>query len=181
MKIEKLLELDQSTTRHIRLQPESSRVWWASVIFAHSGDSWFWLAFLAIVFLFGNQATKSAVLFVAISICVLALFIFGVKLLIRRQRPPGSWGKIYRIADPHSFPSGHAARAFLIAYLCWIYTPTWLAVLITLWAILVCFSRVSTGLHYISDILAGSVIGIAAGAVFIQLLPVYTRVISQFF
>ena len=42
---------------------------------------------------------------------------FGVKQVIRRERPAGEWGGIYRAIDPHSFPSGHATRAALLAAL----------------------------------------------------------------
>ena len=46
---------------------------------------------------------------------LLAVMVLLIKFRIRRQRPVGEWGRIYRNTDPHSFPSGHAARAFLIA------------------------------------------------------------------
>ena len=45
----------------------------------------------------------------------LAGVVLAIKFLVRRERPQGEWGGIYRNTDPHSFPSGHAARAFLIA------------------------------------------------------------------
>ena len=52
-------------------------------------------------------------------ILILAALVLAIKFLVRRQRPEGEWGAIYRNTDPHSFPSGHAARAVLLAGLFW--------------------------------------------------------------
>jgi undecaprenyl-diphosphatase len=57
---------------------------------------------------------------------VLAAMVLGIKFLVRRKRPEGEWGQIYRNTDPHSFPSGHAARAFLIAVIASALAPAWL-------------------------------------------------------
>ena len=82
-------------------------------------------------------------------------------------------GRLYRSTDPHSFPSGHAARAVLIAVLGAGLGPTWLAVLLCVWAPLVALARVAMGVHYLSDILAGFLLGLAAGAVALRLSPIF--------
>jgi undecaprenyl-diphosphatase len=103
---------------------------------------------------------------VLLSIIVLAAIVLAIKFSIRRRRPEGEWGTIYRSTDPHSFPSGHAARAMLIAVLGIGLGPVWLAVLLCVWMPLVALARVAMGLHYLSDVLAGLVLGaIAAGVV----------------
>ena len=56
---------------------------------------------------------------------------------------------IYRKTDPHSFPSGHAARAFMIAVLATGLGPGWLAVVLWVWAPLVSVARVAMGVHYV--------------------------------
>jgi undecaprenyl-diphosphatase len=86
-----------------------------------------------------------------------------LKLLIRRRRPPGEWGAIYRNTDPHSFPSGHAARAAMLAVLLCAWGPTWAAPVAIAWAPLVSLARVALGVHYLSDVIAGGVLGLAAG------------------
>jgi membrane-associated phospholipid phosphatase len=83
-----------------------------------------------------------------------------IKFTVRRKRPEGEWGAIYRNTDPHSFPSGHAARAVLIAFLFLALGPPWLAVLLLAWAPLVSLARVSMGVHYLSDVVAGSILGL---------------------
>src|SRR5678810_1059321 len=92
-----------------------------------------------------------------------------IKFSIRRKRPEGNWGQIYRYTDPHSFPSGHAARAFLIATIASGLGPAWLAIALWVWAPLVAFARVAMGVHYLSDILAGSLLGILVALIGLQL------------
>src|SRR5690606_13684493 len=98
-----------------------------------------------------------------LAVVVQALTIFPVKQAIRRERPQGEWGSIYRSVDPHSFPSGHAARATLLAVMAIGLGPLWFAVAMLIWAPLVSLARVTTGVHYVSDILAGTRIGALMG------------------
>jgi len=97
------------------------------------------------------------------SILLTAVIVLTVKFLVRRKRPEGSWGGIYRSTDPHSFPSGHAARAVMLAVLALVLGPVWLAVILVLWVPLVCLARVAMGLHYLSDVLAGIIFGVIIG------------------
>jgi membrane-associated phospholipid phosphatase len=43
--------------------------------------------------------------------------------------------------------------------------PGWLAILLCVWAPLVALARVAMGLHYLSDVAAGAVLGAVAGGV----------------
>jgi membrane-associated phospholipid phosphatase len=43
--------------------------------------------------------------------------------------------------------------------------PAWFAALLVVWAPLVCLARVAMGLHYLSDILAGMLLGVLLGGV----------------
>jgi undecaprenyl-diphosphatase len=81
-------------------------------------------------------------------------------LLLAWQGAP-AWGAMYRLTDPHSFPSGHAARAVLIATLVAAWGPVWLAPIVIVWAPLVAVARVAMGLHYVADILSGAILGLA--------------------
>jgi len=105
-----------------------------------------------------------------IAIAALAALVLAIKFLVRRRRPEGEWGAIYRSTDPHSFPSGHAARAFLIALLAAGLGPGWLALVLWLWAPLVALARVAMGVHYLSDIIAGVLIGLLAGGIGLELM-----------
>jgi undecaprenyl-diphosphatase len=105
----------------------------------------------------------------ALGIVMTAVLVLTVKFTVRRRRPEGEWGDIYRKTDPHSFPSGHAARAFLLAAIAAGTGPPWFAVALAVWAPLVALARVAMGVHYISDILAGLALGIVMGLVTLQL------------
>lgn len=140
------------------------------IFLAHSGDSWFWWAGLGLLAWQGDTFWRTWALQILVSIIILAVIVLTIKLIIRRQRPEGEWGTFYRSTDPHSFPSGHAARAVLIAILALSLGPAWLAVTLCIWAPLVALARVAMGVHFVSDIAAGMVIGIVSGAVALQFI-----------
>jgi undecaprenyl-diphosphatase len=152
-----------------------------AVFFAHSGDSWFWGLALLILWFFGDAFWKRWAVVMLGSIGTLALLVFPLKRLIRRRRPEGLWGGIYRRTDPHSFPSGHAARAFLIAVLATALGPASLTVMVWIWAPLVALARVAMGVHYVSDIIGGFVLGILSGLLILQLLPIVLPLLVRVF
>ncbi len=164
MKLQSWIEADIRWTQQLRLPERAGPVRTLAAVAAHSGDSWFWGLGLLLVWITGDADARawSARLFVAIA--ALAALVLAIKLLVRRRRPEGSWGSIYRATDPHSFPSGHAARAILLATLVTAWGPPWLALLLIPWAPLVSLSRVAMGLHYLSDVVAGTALGLAAAA-----------------
>jgi len=143
--------------------------------FAHSGDSWFWLAGLILVWLLSDQEWGQQAVFLAVGLTLIAVVVIIMKVTIRRPRPEGEWGQIYRITDPHSFPSGHATRSAALAVMGLACGPPWFAVLLVLWAPWVGISRVALGIHYLFDVLAGWALGIALGGVAIALHPVSDR------
>ncbi len=142
-----------------------------AVFFAHSGDSWFWGLGLLLLWRLGDSFWKQWALVLFAGIAGLAVIVLTIKFTVRRRRPAGEWGGIYRNTDPHSFPSGHAARAFLIAVLALGFGPAWLAILLCIWAPLVSLARVSMGVHYASDILAGAILGILVGWAGLEFIP----------
>lgn len=149
---------------------------------SHSCDSWYWLAGLILVWAFTKGQTRQMALYLAFGLGLLAVFVLGVKFLVRRTRPEGEWGQIYRATDPHSFPSGHAARAMAIAVISLsLDVAWWIVLLLFVWAILVGISRILLSLHYFSDVIVGWLIGLLSGWLAILLFPVFVRLGSQFF
>ena len=165
MSLERLLALDARLSAQMRVAERPGLLRTCAAFLAHSGDSWFWWAGLALLWWLGNAFWRSRALTVLLSIIGLAVLVLAIKFTIRRRRPEGEWGGMYRSTDPHSFPSGHAARAFLIAALAIGMGPVWLAIFLCVWAPLVALARVAMGLHYLSDIAAGAVLGAIAGGV----------------
>jgi undecaprenyl-diphosphatase len=169
--LNQILDLDARLSAGMRVAERPGPIRSVSVFLAHSGDSWFWWAGLAILWWLGNPFWRQWAQAVLLSIVVLAVLVLAIKFIIRRRRPAGEWGSLYRRTDPHSFPSGHAARVILIAALAIGLGPWWLALVICIWAPLVALARVAMGVHYLSDILAGFLLGILAGVVALEIFP----------
>lgn len=165
-----LLEADARLSERVRVAERPGPLRTLAALLAHSGDSWFWGLGLALLWWRGEAEWRAWAVRVLASIAGLAASVLLIKLVVRRRRPEGEWGAIYRNTDPHSFPSGHAARAILLAVLAVAWGPWWLAAVLLPWAPLVALSRVAMGLHYLSDVVAGAVLGLAAGGVAILLL-----------
>ena len=161
----RILELDARLSAQMRVAGCPGVLRSVAIILAHSGDSWFWWAGLGLLWWLGNSFWRPWALTVLLSIIVLAVIVLAIKFTIRRRRPEGEWGSVYRKTDPHSFPSGHAARVVLIAVLALGLGPGWLALIICIWAPLVALARVAMGVHYLSDIVAGFGLGGVAGII----------------
>ncbi len=105
--------------------------------------------------------------FVVVTVAVSPLLNGLVKLVVDRARPV--------VADPvthasgMSFPSGHAQSAIVAAsVLLLVFLPVlrrpWRTVAVTLavaWVLAIGFARVTLSVHYVSDVLAGYVLGAA--------------------
>ncbi|HNN11936.1 MAG TPA: phosphatase PAP2 family protein [Anaerolineales bacterium] len=171
MNLRSILELDARLSSQMRVAEKPGFLRNVAIFFAHSGDSWFWWAALIIAWFFSNSDWKHWETVEFFGILGLAGVVLAVKFMVKRKRPEGEWGGIYRNTDPHSFPSGHAARAFLIAVVATVLTPPWVAAILWLWAPLVALARVAMGVHYLSDIIVGAVLGILVGWLGLQFYP----------
>lgn len=95
------------------------------------------------------------------------------KRLVHAARPDGS--------DNRSFPSGHAARAFMGAELLRQTHGTWPGVAGYVFATGVAALRISAGRHYLTDVVGGAGVGILSAQLARLLLPAEQRLfgISQ--
>ncbi|MFQ1999570.1 phosphatase PAP2 family protein [Aeromonas veronii] len=95
----------------------------------------------------------------------LALLAFAIELplylllknSLKRQRPVGL-PVFITPSDRYSLPSGHTAAAFLMATILATGFPLWAPLLFS-WAALVGASRLLLGVHYLSDLVAGALLG----------------------
>lgn len=177
--IKHIFELDRDWSSVLRVAEKPGMRRNLAMFFAHSGDSWFWGLGMLILWLSGSTFWKQWAVYELFWISMTAVLVMSLKFSIRRKRPEGEWGAIYRNTDPHSFPSGHAARSFLIAVLASFLGPGWLSVLFWVWAPLVSLARVAMGVHYLSDVVAGAVVGILFALIGYQLSPAVFNWISQ--
>jgi membrane-associated phospholipid phosphatase len=169
MKFDRILELDHiySTRLQVAERPGPART--LAGLLGHTGDSWFWLAGLVFLYFYGRWEWQVRAVILFTGILILAAVVMLLKFSIRRQRPEGEWGQIYRKTDPHSFPSGHAARGMLIGVIALGLGPAWFGTLLIIWGPLVGLARIATGLHYISDVAAGWILGLIFGLLSLQI------------
>lgn len=127
------------------------------------GDGPFWYAMMAAMALFGGRPGVVASLHVAATgVVSLALY----RLLKRWTRRPRPFARDVRIRawvaplDEFSFPSGHTLHAVAFSVIALAYYPR-LAWLLIPFSAGVASSRVMLGLHYPSDVLAATAIGIS--------------------
>ena len=170
-----MIELDARISEQMRIAEKPGPLRTIAAVLAHSGDSWFWLAGLGLLWWLGTDYWKERAIILIVAILLTAFIVFIVKQMVRRKRPEGEWGKFYRSTDPHSFPSGHAVRAVMLAVVVLGLGPLWLGFLLLIWAPFVGLARVVMGVHYLSDVLAGMVLGLVVGGV--VLLVIHTGIL----
>jgi undecaprenyl-diphosphatase len=119
----------------------------------------------------GREAAGMGMASVAVTSAVLNL---GIKPIFRRGRPDRveqavPLARHVKMPETTSFPSGHSAAAFAFATGAGYVMPAAGFPLRAL-AALVAYSRVHTGVHYPSDVLAGALLGGAIAQVTTQAL-----------
>jgi undecaprenyl-diphosphatase len=139
------------------------------------GDGWLWYSLGAILLAFGGMRGYLAV-GAAGSAAIVGIFVFKMlKRLSRRPRPcqlqPHCWATILP-PDQFSFPSGHTMTAFAIAIVVSYFYPTLEGPLYFL-ALSIGLSRIVLGMHFLSDVLAGALLGSALGVASIVTFAAY--------
>jgi undecaprenyl-diphosphatase len=130
------------------------------------GDGWGWAALVPALASAG--AVGRAALGIGLAAAALALAAFMVlKRAIQRPRPcetePHPLFNV-RPPDRFSFPSGHTMSAFAVSTVLAIHFPA-LAPALGVVALGIGASRVVLGLHYVSDVVAGALLGTLIGGV----------------
>ncbi|HUG75807.1 MAG TPA: phosphatase PAP2 family protein [Acidimicrobiia bacterium] len=128
-----------------------------------ANNSFLWKAIAIAIGLAGGRFDRRAALRGMVSIALAsALTNIPGKLISRRTRPDLEVvpvvRRLARLPSSTSFPSGHAASAFAFATGAAIERPVLAPILFPLAAV-VAYSRVYTGVHYPSDVVAGAALG----------------------
>jgi undecaprenyl-diphosphatase len=143
--------------------PRWVRIW--MVLASRLGDGWIWYAIGLILLLFGGAGRFLAVGTAALSGAVSVTFFLQLKKLAHRTRPCATerscWATLLP-PDQFSFPSGHSMTAFSVAVPLSLHYPSLEAGLLFC-ALSIAASRVLLGLHFLSDALAGSLLGAIIG------------------
>ncbi|HET8965606.1 MAG TPA: phosphatase PAP2 family protein [Candidatus Acidoferrum sp.] len=129
------------------------------------GDGWLWYSLGFALLAFGGTQRFSAV-GAAGSAALAGVGVFKIlKRVSHRPRPcqiePHCWSRVLP-PDKFSFPSGHTMTAFSIALvLSYFYRGVELPLYFM--AASIAISRVVLGMHFLSDVLAGAILGVGLG------------------
>lgn len=130
-----------------------------------AGDGWLWYAMGLAILLFGGEGRFAALGAAGTAAALSILLFLGVKRFAGRRRPceiePHCWATQLP-PDHFSFPSGHTMTAFAIAMAWLLFYPT-LAFALLFCAFSIGMSRILLGMHFLSDVIAGAVLGTGLG------------------
>lgn len=143
--------------------PRWVRLW--MVYATRGGDGWLWYALGAMLALLGGSSGRQAVCEAALAVAAGAALFLWLKRAAGRRRPcsiqPHCWSTLLP-PDQFSFPSGHTITAFAAALPVAAYYPDaapalWFA------AASIAISRILLGMHFLSDVVAGALVGALLG------------------
>ena len=143
--------------------PHWIRLW--MICASRGGDGWLWYTLGAFIAIFGGPDRFRALGAAGLAAGAGILLFLFLKRATGRKRPctiePHCWATLLP-PDQFSFPSGHSITAFAFAVPMALFYPPLMAGL-AFCAISVAASRVLLGMHFLSDVAAGSVIGAVLG------------------
>ena len=129
------------------------------------GDGWIWYSIGIALLLLGGESRFVAFGAAATAEAATVILFRFIKKVSKRKRPcqleSHCWSKILP-PDQFSFPSGHAMSAFAIAVPLLILYPQLAAALLAL-SVSIAVSRVILGMHFVSDVVVGSLMGAGLG------------------
>jgi len=167
----RFLVMDMAVTEKLTY-PKTSRWFPIARMLAHLGDGSNVLLGLLLTmelsYLLNLRSLWQTTIIACLAVMVTAVTVTSIKFVVRRTRPrpPGEF--VQYQYDSYSFPSGHAARmATLGTGMMGGYPMIGLGLLGI--AGLVALARVWVGVHYVSDIIVGFLVGllVAGGCIYL--------------
>lgn len=146
-----ILKIDQKISKWALKRRERNGIWDSVAVFvAH------YVVFVIVVI-----AIITTEFIVLPTLFIAWLITLAIEFIVKRPRPFQAMKTHplarYWVPTP-SFPSAHATWAFAGAVLTCLVNPVWGAIALVL-AVLVAWSRVYVGVHYLSDVVAGAIVG----------------------
>ena len=151
---------------------------WIEKIFigiTYFGDAIVYILLLALAFWLLNK--KDAI--VGIYVLITASFLnFFLKVLIQKPRPTESI-RIVK-AEGFSTPSGHSQTSTTVyGWIMLYFKKIWIYILVPILVLLICFSRVVLGVHFIGDIILGFLIGAVVLAMLYFAVPYILKLLDK--
>jgi undecaprenyl-diphosphatase len=129
------------------------------------GDGWIWYSVGIALLLYGGDLRFIAFAASATAEAATVVLFRALKKASKRKRPchleAHCWAHVLP-PDQFSFPSGHSMSAFAIAIPLCIFYPDLQAALLVL-SVSIAVSRVVLGMHFVSDVVVGSLLGAGLG------------------
>lgn len=143
--------------------PRWLRIWMIAA--TRLGDGWIWYSVGIALLLFGGDSRFIAFGASATAEAATIVLFRLLKKISKRKRPcqleAHCWAKVLP-PDQFSFPSGHSMSAFAIAVPLCIFYPELQAALLAL-SLSIAVSRIILGMHFLSDVVVGSMLGAGLG------------------
>lgn len=141
------------------------------IVATRMGDGWLWYALGGTVLIWGGPGRFVAVGSAGLAVLSGIVLFLLLKRLSHRKRPceveQHCWASLLP-PDEFSFPSGHSITAFAVAVCLGSFYPEILVGLLFM-AASIAVSRIVLGMHFLSDVIAGSAIGVLLGFSFLHL------------
>src|SRR6185312_12344417 len=143
--------------------PRWMRIW--MIASTRMGDGWIWYSLGIALLLFGGDLRFTALAACASAEAAAVALFRIIKNISKRKRPcqleEHCWSRVLP-PDQFSFPSGHAISAFAIAAPLCVFYPELRVPLLAL-SFSIAVSRVILGMHFVSDVVVGSLLGAVLG------------------
>jgi undecaprenyl-diphosphatase len=161
----KVTAVDSAFFRLLAARPLPKSVTLPLIVLVRIGDGWVWVLMAAYIwwalpFARLEASLKHCVLSIAVSLA----FYLPTKFLMKRPRPYDNGLDVVPLVPPmdkYSFPSGHTMNNLAVALTLSLYLPG-IALPAVVIPVAMGLLRVLFGVHYLSDIVGGTVLGAAA-------------------
>lgn len=140
-----------------------------------TGDGYLY-ALLAVLLLLFSPAQGTAYAITLLLAFLIELPVYWIlKNSFKRRRPfrvVTALTPVLKPSDEFSFPSGHTTAAFMVAGISTAFFPAF-GPMMYMWALLVGLSRVMLKVHFISDVVAGALLGTCVAFLSISVMTGY--------
>jgi len=139
---------------------------------SHTGDGHLYLVFGGLAWWLNGE---HGLLFLLVGLLAFSIELpiyWTAKNLFKRRRPEELSELVTSFVTPsdrYSLPSGHTAAAFLMATLTSYFYPS-LDTFTFVWAILIGASRILLGVHFLTDVVLGALLGIGCAQLALAIL-----------
>jgi len=174
---QKILEYD--TQVFLFLNGFHNNFWDTVMLMVTRKETWLPLYFVILYFIVKNYRNKSilVIIFLALTIVASDQLSVLIKETVQRLRPVYNPAiehlvhNVLRKGGKHGFVSSHASNSFAIfVFTSRIFKNKRYSWLLFFWALLLCYSRIYSGVHYPLDLLGGAVLGWFLGVVFFKIM-----------